>query len=374
MCVQKKKIKMEPQQGGQVPGPSLEEEGDGEDVGAGKKNRKRSRAPAGAGKIKEAKQTRKELEKVQAELKKRHEEVRELQEKVAWQQRQLLLSVLEESATRVAKGPVLKTKDLVAWMQKFCWDTTVQDVRIATTKDLQTAENALKEHLLEHYCRVKGPRQPDTFPSRQATATSLCLTEQLSFELARFTLAKGRVEMVVRCFRGFGERAHPDAYLENMRIPYAEPWTLIFPESAAHVRDVHSDDSFPLWDNENLAVTTLMRKDMSHPMAVLCVENEPLTSLDALFEAAKDAGAFPEDNDTAVKRYADYIAFSVAEKQWLFQAFLSQACQFLAATAQLANEQMRDDDDTRFVDGDFIRRAWQGAVTHDGWKTYDASL
>jgi hypothetical protein len=184
---------MEPQQGGQVPGPSLEE--DEEDVGP-QNIRKRSRAPAGTGKTKEAKQTRKELEKVQAELKKRHEEVRELQEKVAWQQQQLLLRVLEESATRVGKGPVCKTKALVDWMQKFCWDTTVQDVRIATTKDLQTAENVLKEQLLQHYSRVKGSRSPDSFPSRQVTATSLCLTEQLSFELARFTLAKGRVQMV----------------------------------------------------------------------------------------------------------------------------------------------------------------------------------
>jgi hypothetical protein len=157
-----------------------------------------------------------------------------------------------------------------------------------------------------------------------------------------------------------------------MRIPSAEPWTLIFPESASHVRD--ADGSFPLWDNENLAVAALIREDMSHPMAVLCVENEPLTSLDALFEAAKDTGEFKEDSDTKAKRYAQYIASPTSDKQWLFQAFLSQACQFLAATAQLANEQMRDDDDTRFVDGDFIRRAWQGAVTHDGWKTYDASL
>ncbi len=157
-----------------------------------------------------------------------------------------------------------------------------------------------------------------------------------------------------------------------MRIPFAEPWTLIFPESASHVRD--ADGSFPLWDNENLAVASLMRKDMSHPMAVLCVDNVPLTSLDGLFEAAKDTGEFPEDNNAAVKRYADYIAFSDVEKQWLFQAFLSQACQFLATTAQLANEQMRDDDDMRFVDGDFIRRAWQGAVTQDGWKAYYASL
>lgn len=179
---------------------------------------------------------------------------------------------------------------------------------------------------------------------------------------------------MVRCFRGFGEHAHPDAYLENMRIPSTEPWTLIFPESASHVRDADSDASFPLWDNENLAVTALMRKDMSHPMTVLCVDNVPLTSLDALFEAAKDIGEFKEDSDTKAKRYTDYIAFSVAEKQWLFQAFLSQACQFLATTAQLANEQMRDDDDTRFVDGDFIRRAWQGAVTQDGWKAYYASL
>ncbi len=200
-----KNIKMEPQQGGQVPGPSLEEEEEeeGEDVGAGQNIRKRSRAPAGTGKIKEAKQTRKELEKVQAELKKRHEEVQELQEKLAWQQQQLLLRVLEESATRVGKGPVSKTKDLVAWMQKYCWETTIQDVRIATTKDLQIAENALKEHLLEHYSRVKGSRQPDSFPSRQVTATSLCLTEQLSFELARFTMAKGRVEMVSQ------KNAHP---------------------------------------------------------------------------------------------------------------------------------------------------------------------
>ena len=191
--------------------------------------------------------------------------------------------------------------------------------------------------------------------------------------LAYASLNARRCQQVIRCFRGFGEHAHPDVYLENVRIPFAEPWLSCFPESASHVRD--ADASFALWDHDNARVAKLMHKDMCHPMALLVQkeENVPMTSLDALFEAAKDAGEF-DGGDAANKRYTGYRALSAVDKDWLFQTFLAQACQFLASTATLANKTLRNDaDDTRFVDGDFIKRSWQGAATFDGWKAFYAN-
>lgn len=207
MIVKKKKMsKMEPQQGGHAPVPPNAEGGrvdndDDDDVVDKEQEeeeekqtgRKRSRAP---GKAKDVESARKELDDLQATLKKRAQEDQDLQDKLAQCQQQLRLRALEECAKRVGKGAA-KTKDLTAWMQKYFWETSVDDVHIATTKDLQEAENILKQRLLEHYSRVKGARDPDTYPSRAGTtATALCCNEHTSFELARFTLAKGRVRVV----------------------------------------------------------------------------------------------------------------------------------------------------------------------------------
>jgi len=271
--------------------------------------------------------------------------------------------------TKIAGKVAVKIKPLVAWLQSYCW-TGVRGIRVATVDDLHTAQNTLKQRLLEYYRRVKGSHDPDFYPSRDMTAVSICCNENMSFELARFTLVGDRLPLVVRCFRGFGSSEFPDELLENMLIPWEDSWIACFPSSAAHSRD--GDGPFLLWMDDNMAVSQMRRQSMDNPMAVLCVDDDttttPMTNLDALFSLARDAGEF-KNNATAAKLYIKYTLLSAEEKEWLFQAFLSQARQFLTLTANTANANLRPDE-VKFVDGDFISRTWQGALVFDDWKKF----
>lgn len=338
-----------------------EEEEEGEEHAPVPRKRNRSRAK------KPLEQTRAELESLQAQLKKRQQEDQDLHEKISWQQKELRAHVLERGA-EIAAIAAGKTKALAEWLQSRCWKGA-GDIHVATVDDLRSAQNTLKQRLLEYYRRVKGSREPDFYPSRDMTAVSICCSEDMSFELARFTLFSDRLTLVVRCFCGFGSSEFPDELLENVLIPWEESWIECFPSSAAHNRD--GDAPFLLWMDDNMAVSQMRRQSMDNPMALLCQGDGvpvPLTNLDDLFASARDAGEFAA-SAKAAKLYNTYKKLPPTHKEWLLQMFQSQARQFLTVTASTANTNLHVDE-VKFVDGDFISRAWQGALVFDGWKIF----